>query len=180
MFALVAVAFIIVIIIIMCHMHGMKVKDESRELWSDHIRWTREYLALVASGLGHDRTAVTTRLMKNQEDIGKWFGRYYSDDKGEKITALLKEHINLIAQIADGAQSQLPALQANADAIVKLIAPGDEKMKHHMQSHLDLTLQMFNEMQAKAAANYATYDKVQSAALAMADDIASKAPCGLF
>ena len=41
-----------------------------RKLWEDHITWTRLYIVETIGNLP-DATSTATRLLKNQEDIGK-------------------------------------------------------------------------------------------------------------
>src|SRR3954452_8709575 len=84
--------------------------DGMRKLWEDHITWTRLYIVSVAAGLP-DKDLTAQRLIQNQTDIGNAIKPFYGDDAGNKLTALLKEHIL-------GAADLLAAAKANDQAKV--------------------------------------------------------------
>src|SRR5438552_13270067 len=69
-----------------------KLRSDMRKLWEDHITWTRLYIVSVAAGLG-DKDQTAQRLLQNQVDIGNAIKPFYGEDAGNKLTALLKEHI---------------------------------------------------------------------------------------
>ena len=66
--------------------------NDMRKLWEDHITWTRLFIVSAAADLP-DKGPTTDRLLQNQVDIGNAVKPYYGDAAGEKLTALLKEHI---------------------------------------------------------------------------------------
>ena len=63
-----------------------------RKLWEDHITWTRLAIVSFADGLP-DLPATEARLLRNQVDIGNAIKPYYGRAAGNRLTALLKEHI---------------------------------------------------------------------------------------
>lgn len=63
-----------------------------RRLWEDHIFWTRLYIVSVAAGLP-DTTLTAQRLLRNQVDIGDAIKPIYGVAAGNRLTALLKQHI---------------------------------------------------------------------------------------
>lgn len=72
----------------------------SKQLWLNHVYFTREYLLLAFS----NPTAVAStakRLIQNQSDIGNFFGVYYGQDVGTSVTNLLTEHINIAVDIVN-------------------------------------------------------------------------------
>ena len=85
-----------------------KLRSDMRKLWEDHITWTRLYIVSVAAGLG-DKDLTAGRLIQNQVDIGNAIKPFYGEDAGNKLTALLKEHIL-------GAADLLAAAKAGDDA----------------------------------------------------------------
>ncbi|MFZ0893192.1 MAG: hypothetical protein WAZ77_01700 [Candidatus Nitrosopolaris sp.] len=63
-----------------------------RDLWLDHIVYTRNYIISFVAGLP-DTNVVAQRLLKNQEDIGNAIKPFYGEPAGTKLTGLLKGHI---------------------------------------------------------------------------------------
>jgi len=154
-----------------------------RKLWEDHITWTRVFIISAAGDLP-DKDAATQRLLQNQVDIGNAIKPYYGDAAGEKLTALLKEHITTAAEVVAAAKANDKAKLddanrrwfANADAIAEFLSTANPKnwpaaeMKQMMHEHLNLTT---NEAVARLhgdwAGDIAAYDKVHEQILRMAD-----------
>jgi hypothetical protein len=63
-----------------------------RKLWEDHTTWTRLAIVSIAHELP-DLPQTQARLMRNQTDIGDAIKPYYGRRAGNRLTALLKEHI---------------------------------------------------------------------------------------
>lgn len=89
--------------------------QDMRQLWSDHVIWTRDYI-VAAVGDQPDAQAAATRLLKNQDDIGAAIAAYYGKPAGDKLTALLKEHITIAVDIIKFAKAGDKASQQQADA----------------------------------------------------------------
>jgi hypothetical protein len=158
---------------------------EMRKLWEDHIIWTRVVIMSYAAGLADTGLAVQ-RLMQNQVDIGEAIKPYYGNQGGNKLTALLKEHItgayNVLAAAKAGDKSKTEtskkAWYANANEIADFLSSANPKnwraaeMKVHMKEHLDLTLaEAVARLQGKWAEDIAAYDKVHLQILDMADEL---------
>src|ERR1041385_237585 len=105
-----------------------------RKLWEDHITWTRVFIISAAGDLP-DKDAATQRLLQNQVDIGNAIKPYYGDAAGEKLTALLKEHITTAAEVVAAAKANDKAKLddanrrwfANADAIAEFLSNANPK-----------------------------------------------------
>src|SRR5205085_3245038 len=69
-----------------------------RKLWADHVVWTRDYIIAAVAG-APDADVAAKRLLKNQKDIGDAVAQYYGNEAGEKLAALLKDHILIAADI---------------------------------------------------------------------------------
>src|ERR1041385_7179714 len=69
-----------------------------RKLWEDHITWTRVFIISAAGDLP-DKDAATQRLLQNQVDIGNAIKPYYGVAAGDKLTALLTNHILIAADL---------------------------------------------------------------------------------
>src|SRR5687768_7811917 len=84
--------------------------DAMRVLWEDHITWTRLAIVSLATG-SPDTQATVARLLKNQTDIGNAVKPYYGKAAGDKLTAELRKHIliaaDLIAAAKAGKQAEL-------------------------------------------------------------------------
>jgi hypothetical protein len=101
------------------HVHeataAVKLHQDMRKLWSDHVIWTRAYV-VAATADRPEATSAANRLMKNQEDIGAAIAVYYGKAAGDKLTSLLKEHISIAVDIIKFAKAGDKASQEQADA----------------------------------------------------------------
>ena len=164
-----------------------ELREAMRKLWEDHITWTRLYIVSAAAGL-EDQKVTAERLLKNQDDIGDAIKPYYGEAAGEQLTALLREHIliaaDLLAAAKAGETAKLEkaktAWYVNADEIAGFLAKANPKywpltaVKHHMRVHLDLTLdEAVARLQGKWAEDVIAYDRVHNAILEMSDDLAA-------
>lgn len=80
------------------------LKMDERKLWIDHVLWTRSFIVSDLASL-EDKEAVLERLLKNQDDIGNSIKPYYGQEAGNKLSALLRDHIKLAGQVVDAAKS---------------------------------------------------------------------------
>ena len=160
--------------------------DAMRELWEDHIVWTRQFIVSAATETGNlaDIGPTTDRLLANQADIGDALRPFYGDATGDAVTALLRDHIlkaaDLVAAAKAGDNAAVEAASAawyaNADDIATALNglnpkhwPRDE-MKAHMKDHLDLTLaEAVARLQGRYADDIAAYDQIHAQILTMAD-----------
>jgi len=159
------------------------LRRDMRKLWEDHVSWTRLYIISALADLP-DKDATSKRLIQNQADIGDAVKPFYGDDAGNKLTALLKDHILVAVDLIDAAKANDKAKQndatrrwqANADEIATFLSKAnpqnwpEAEMKSMMREHLDLTTQ---EVVARLKKNWSedvsTYEKVHNQALHMAD-----------
>lgn len=161
----------------------LDLRTAMRKLWEDHITWTRVFIISAAGDLG-DKDAATQRLLQNQVDIGNAIKPYYGDAAGTQLTALLKDHILISADVVAAAkandQTKLADAQrrwtANADQIADFLNKAnpknwpDAEMRQMMHDHLSLTT---NEAVARLHGDWAgdvkAYDAVHNQILMMAD-----------
>ncbi len=157
--------------------------DAMRKLWEDHITWTRLVIISVAADLP-DAGPTTQRLLQNQADIGAAIKPFYGDAAGDKLTALLRDHILIAADILTAAKAgdsakvndALARWYTNADDIAGFLSSANPKnwplaeMKAMMRAHLDRTLEeAVARLHGDYAADIAAYDSVHQQALEMAD-----------
>lgn len=157
--------------------------DAMRQLWEDHITWTRLVIVSIANDLP-DTQATVDRLLQNQTDIGDAIKPFYGEDAGNQLTALLRDHILIAAEILQAAKSGDTAAQtdavarwyANADDIAEFLHAANpdqwplDEMQMMMHEHLDLTLQeAVAYLQGDHTASVAAYDQIHVQILEMAD-----------
>lgn len=161
----------------------MEFRDAMRKLWEDHVTWTRLFVVSALADLP-DKGATTERLLKNQSDIGNAIKPFYGDAAGDKLTALLKEHITTAAELVAAARANDKAKQddatkrwyANADEIALFLSGANPKhwpegeMKMMMREHLNLTTaEVVARLQSDWAADIAAYERIHEQILKMAD-----------
>jgi hypothetical protein len=156
-----------------------------RKLWEDHITWTRLFIISTLGDLP-DNGATTERLLQNQTDIGNAIKPFYGEAAGTKLTALLRDHILIAADIVKAAKNSDTATlnaaktrwTANADEIAAFLSGANPKnwpaehMKSMMHDHLRVTT---TELDARLnkdwKADVAAYDRVEEQILKMADEL---------
>jgi hypothetical protein len=159
------------------------LRSAMRKLWEDHITWTRVFIISAAGDLG-DKDAATQRLLQNQVDIGNAIKPYYGAAAGDQLTALLKDHILISADVVSAAKANDQAKladankrwSANADQIADFLSKANPKnwpdadMRMMMHDHLKLTT---NEAVARLHGDWTgdvrAYDDVHQQILRMAD-----------
>ncbi|HET7351306.1 MAG TPA: hypothetical protein VFJ28_10235 [Marmoricola sp.] len=162
-------------------------QDDMRKLWEDHVTWTRLAIVTFADGsAGFDATA--DRLLKNQEDIGAAIDPFYGKAAGDRLTALLKDHIGVAVELLQAAKGGDDAAfadahtrwYANSDDIADFLAEADPRswpqatMRAAMRTHLDQTLaEASHELTGQYAASVADYDEIHQHILMMADVLSS-------
>ncbi len=132
-------------------MSATSVRNGMRKLWSEHVMYTRSYIISALAGLP-DLQVVTTRLMQNQDDIGSAIKQIYGDEVGNKLAALLREHILIAADIVRAKKANESNLvdagekkwRINADEIAALLSSANPYWKkvtltEMLYKHLDLT-----------------------------------------
>ena len=161
----------------------MTFQNAMRKLWEDHITWTRLFVVSTLANLP-DKDPTTQRLLQNQTDIGNAVKPFYGDTAGEKLTALLKEHITTAAEVVAAAQANdqtklgdaSKRWYANADEIAAFLSGANPQnwpaaeMKSMMHDHLDLTTaEVVARLKGDWAADIAAYEKIHEQILNMAD-----------
>lgn len=85
----------------------MAFHDRMRELWSDHIAYTRSFIVSASAGLA-DTSEVLQRLLRNQDEIGEAIKPYYGDAGGTQLASLLRSHIQLAGKALVAAKGTTP------------------------------------------------------------------------
>ena len=157
--------------------------DEMRRLWEDHITWTRLFIVSATDDLP-DTTATTQRLLRNQDDIGDAIKPFYGRAAGERLTALLREHITIAAELLGAAKAgDQPAVDRrnsawyrNANQIADFLNKANplqwprREMRSMMREHLDLTLtEAVAHLQRDHRTDIRAYNRIHRQILSMAD-----------
>ena len=161
--------------------------DDMRKLWEDHITWTRLAIVSFAAGLP-DLQATEARLLRNQVDIGNAIKPFYGRTAGNRLTALLKEHILGAVALLQAAKSgdsaaitkASNAWYANANQIADFLSAANPhnwpraEMRAMMKTHLDETLKEAQDrLGGKFAADIRDYEAVHHHILEMADQLSN-------
>jgi len=157
---------------------------KNRELWTDHVLWTRNYIISNIANL-EDKNNVLERLLKNQDDIGNALEPYYGKENAKKLSVLLREHISLAGQVLEAAKSDnkvdLDKYNAqwykNADDISTFLSSlnpnlSKNSLKEMLNTHLQLvTDQVVANLNKKYEEDIVAYDKGQAHMTHFADVI---------
>jgi hypothetical protein len=153
--------------------------------WEDHITWTRLFVISALSD-APDLPDTTQRLLQNQVDIGNAIKPYYGNAAGHQLTALLRQHILIAADVVGAARAgDSTALQAhmarwrvNADDIGDFLGAANPEqwsaaeMKAMMRQHLDFTTaEVVARLNKDWPADIAAYDRVHLHILVLADEL---------
>lgn len=155
-----------------------------RELWEDHIVWTRQVIVSVIAG-SPDTEAALGRLLRNQSDIGNAIKPFYGDAAGDQLTTLLREHIVIAGTILATAKAGDTAAFAaaktdwyrNGDDIARFLASANPRwplaaLQTEMNTHLDTTLdEAVARLTGDWKADVVAYDRVHKHILHMADTL---------
>jgi hypothetical protein len=167
---------------VMSSSDAASLKDGMRKLWTEHVVYTRNYIiAAVASD--PSATAVASRLMRNQEDIGNAIVPYYGTAAGSKLTSLLKDHINIAVDLVGAAKAGDNAKVADADRrwksnavdIATFLSSANPNWPRQtlidmLNDHLRLTTdEATARIQKRWTDDVMTYDKIFDQALHRAD-----------
>lgn len=155
--------------------------DAMRQLWEDHIVWTRMAIVSIVDDRA-DQSFAVERLLQNQDDIGNAIKPFYGEAAGDALTALLREHIVGAADLLVAAKTGVgfdaahAAWYANGAEIGAFLADANPRswdrgeMQAMMADHLDLTLaEAVARLQGDYAADVAAYDEIHVQILHMAD-----------
>ena len=159
------------------------LRRDMRQLWEDHIVWTRlAIISLITDA--PDTEATVGRLLSNQTDIGNAVKPFYGKAAGDKLTAELRQHIliaaDLVAAAKAGDQAKLADAQSrweqNANGIASVLNSVNPRfwklatMKAEMHMHLALTTEeAVARLNGDWKADVAAYDQIHRHILHMSD-----------
>jgi hypothetical protein len=161
------------------------LRQGMRELWSDHVIWTRSYIVAAVADDASAR-AASGRLLKNQEDIGNAIVPYYGRAAGDRLAELLKQHILIAVDVVGAAKAgDKPKLadadkrwHDNATQIATFLSGANpnwprQTLATMLDEHLALTTQeAVARLEKRWDDDVATFDKIHTQILTMADALA--------
>lgn len=165
---------------------AVELRQDLRKLWEDHVTWTRQFIVSAVAGLP-DTDAAADRLLRNQADIGEAVAGFYGEDAGEALTALLREHIVIAADLVSAAktgdtatfEAKKSAWYANSEEIATFLADANpawpaDTLADMMRTHLDDTLaEASARLSGDWAGDIAAYDRIHTHILDIADALAA-------
>ncbi len=157
-----------------------------RQLWEEHIVYTRNFIISGLAGLD-DAGPIAERLLRNQDDIGNAIKPYYGDEAGNKLAALLRDHILIAADIVKAAKAGdnagvgagQKAWIANADDIAAFLSSANPNwpkpvLTEMLHKHLDLTTkEVVSRLQKDWKGDIDAYDQGHAHMLMFADTLTS-------
>lgn len=155
-----------------------------RKLWEDHMIYTHDFIVSAIADL-EDVDAVTKRLLQNQVDLGNAVKPFYGNEAGDKLAALLKDHILIAADVVKAAKANSPTLTeatkrwyANADDIAAFLSGANPNwsratLQDMLHKHLDyVTGQAVSRLHKEWQKDIDYYDTNHNHMLHLADALA--------
>lgn len=158
------------------------LRNAMRQLWEEHIVYTRGFITSALAGL-EDTGKVAERLLRNQDDIGNAIKPFYGEEAGKKLSALLRDHILIAADIVtaakagdnDGVAKGQKRWTANADDISAFLSSANpnwpvQSLKDMLYMHLAFTTtEVVSRLKKDWPADIEAYDKGHAHMLMFAD-----------
>lgn len=161
-----------------------QLRTDMRKLWEDHVTYTAFFYTAAING-GDDAGKLAGRLLRNQDDIGNAVKPFYGEDAGNKLSALLRDHILVAADLVKAAKAGDAAAQdratrkwyGNADDIAAFLSAANphwprKTLENILHGHLAMTTDaIVAKLHRDTAGAIAAYDKGHEHMLMLADAI---------
>lgn len=165
------------------------LRNKFRLLWEQHVYWTRMVILSIAFA-SPDLSANTNRLLRNPTDFARVFRRYYGKAVANEFERLLRDHLDIAAELVTAAKNGNTKVAAdaekrwyaNADEIVRFLRKINpywrvKEMRAMWYKHLALTKQeAVTILEGNYEDSIAVFDQIEKEALKMADEFA----CGII
>lgn len=161
-----------------------RLKSDMREVWEQHVYWTRLTVNSIAFNLP-DLDANTARLLRNATDMGNLLKPFYGNQIAAKFASLIRAHLVIAAELVQAAKAGNQ--RAAADAEKRWYANGEEIAEFLSRINPFISRREFQEMffvhlaltkkeavlilQQNFKASIEVFDKIEAEALEMADTI---------
>ena len=153
-----------------------------RELWEQHVMWTRSLIISTASNLP-DLQYISNRLLRNPSDFANVLRLFYGNKKANEFKELFLNHLLIAAKLVNDAKvGNMEAVAQdrkkwyeNADEIATYLSEINPKWnKQEWQKMLYEHLKMTEDevtlrLKGQYSEDIAIYDLIEAQALNMAD-----------
>jgi hypothetical protein len=165
-----------------CKTSALELRDQMRQLWTDHVAYTRFYIIEAIANLPQAQNTAA-RLLNNQDAIGDAIKPFYGEDAGNELARLLRDHIQGAVAVLEAAKANdqvalrtaTDAWFANADDIAQFLANANPAwdlatMKDMMHTHLNQTIaEATAQLTGDFNADVVAFDGIVAHILDMAD-----------
>jgi len=163
-------------------MSHLELRNAMRMLWEEHIVYTRNFIISSLAGL-EDAGPIAERLLRNQDDIGNAIKPVYGEEAGKKLSAQLREHILIAADIVKAAKggdnvgvgTGQERWKKNADDIAMFLGGANpnwpvQTLKDLLYKHLEYTTtEVVSRLKKNWAADIQAYGQGHAHMLMFAD-----------
>jgi len=160
------------------------LREAMRKLWEEHVTYTAFFYTAVIDGT--DAGPIAARLLRNQDDLGNAVKPFYGDAAGAQLSALLRDHILIAADLVGAAkagdakakEAAAARWQRNADDLATFLASANpnwnrKTLDDMLRAHLAITVDAVVARLGKdAAAAVAAYDRGHEHILVLSDALA--------
>lgn len=160
----------------------IRLMNQLRKLWEQHVYWTRFFIISTAADLG-DLEPVTNRLLQNPKDFAAVLLPFYGAKSTAEFQELFTQHLLIAADLVNDAKRQdvVKADDArkrwyqNADDIASFFSSinpfwNEQTWRSMLYSHLEMTEK---EAVLRLGGNYLAdikiFHEIEEEALKMAD-----------
>lgn len=162
------------------------LRKEMRRLWEEHVTYTAFFYQAAIRG-DPGAKEILDRLLRNQDDIGNAVKPYYGNAAGDKVAALLRDHIVVAGDVVKAAKAgDGAALKEandrwfrNADDLAATLSSVNpnwprQALKDALHQHLEMvTAQVVATLHQDPAAWIKAYDEGAEHMLHVADVLSS-------
>ncbi|MFD1956099.1 acetylglutamate kinase [Paenibacillus thailandensis] len=160
----------------------VKLNQNLRVLWEQHVYWTRKAMTSIVAGLP-DEQETLKRLLRNPADFAAALRPFYGPNVANRFASLFTDHLTIAAELIRALKSGNSAAAAdarkrwfaNADDIAVFLSRinpywPEAEWKKMLYEHLNL---LARAVSARLSGNHALYvelgDPIELQALGMAD-----------
>lgn len=165
-----------------CGPRQICLMNRIRQLWGQHVYWTRFFIISTAADLG-DLEPVTKRLLQNPKDFAGLLTPIYGRKAAGRFEELFTQHLLIAADLvnaakngeADKANAARDKWYKNADEIAGFLSCINRwwdkaTWKKMLYSHLEMTEKEATlRLQKNYTADISVFDDIENEAFEMAD-----------